>query len=51
MWVGTLWGEEEEEEEEELHLSNPEGMMRWVLTHGKPKQEAMWVEKEVVNCC
>jgi hypothetical protein len=29
-----------EEDLLELHLSSPEGMMRWVQTHGKPKQEA-----------
>jgi hypothetical protein len=34
------FGKEAEEEEADLHLSSPEGMMRWVLTHGKPKHEA-----------
>jgi hypothetical protein len=24
----------------QIHLSSPEGMMRWVRTYGKPKQEA-----------
>jgi hypothetical protein len=37
--VGPFCGEQPYNQEETLQLTSPEGMMRWVGTHGKPKQE------------